>query len=189
MSPPFPIPPEFQPQLRHVPSQDTRSDAEILQSLTTRAPITSEKNVWTFWDSGVLSMPAWCQRNVVNWVRLLGPSWTVRVLDATVPDSANHALSWVDEKLLPECFVKGTMSGIYTGPHSADFLKTATLLSYGGVWLDVGVFLFRHLDAVCWDKLEDEKTPFRVSVPWMVQLHMANHFVAARKGDPFVARW
>ncbi|KAF2476673.1 uncharacterized protein BDR25DRAFT_252836 [Lindgomyces ingoldianus] len=184
----FPIPLEFQSQLRFVELQDTRSNAEILETLTKHDPITSEKNVWTYWHAGVMAMPAWCQRNIINWVRLLGPSWTVRVLDA-VPGSANHALSWIVPGELPVAFVKGTMEGPYTGPHSADFLRGAAIYNFGGVWMDVGCILIRHLDNVCWDQLSDEKSPFTVSVPWMYGQIVANHFFAGRKGDPFIKRW
>jgi hypothetical protein len=82
-------------------------------------------------------MPSWCQHNAINWVRLHGDGWTVRVLD-TVPNSPNHALKWLDPEVLPEAFVKGTMTGPYVGPHSADFLRGATLFAYGGAWMDVG---------------------------------------------------
>jgi hypothetical protein len=55
--------------------------------------------------------------------------------------------------------------------------------------MDVGVLLFRHLDDVCWNKLEDESTEYSVCVPWMFAQHIANHFVAARKGDEFIGKW
>ena len=45
----FEIPAEFASQLRHVPSKDTRTDAEIIATLNDHAPITSEKNIWTYW--------------------------------------------------------------------------------------------------------------------------------------------
>lgn len=73
------------------------------------------------------------------------------------------------------------MVGPYTGPHSADFLRGACLYLYGGVWMDVGVVLIRQL--------EDPKSPFEVSVPWMYGTVMANHFVASRKDNPFIKRW
>lgn len=186
--PQFAIPKEFQHTLRYVESQDQRSDDEILASLTKHVPMKSEKNIWTFWHSGVLSMPSWCQRNIVNWVRLCGPSWTLRVLD-NVPGSPNNALNWVSAEMLPETFVKGTMDGPYTGPHSADFLRGAALFNFGGVWMDTGIVLIRDLDRICWNQLEDPKSPFQVSTPWMFGSHMANHFVASRKGDPFIKRW
>ncbi|KAH7120027.1 hypothetical protein B0J11DRAFT_535076 [Dendryphion nanum] len=182
------IPKEFQRELRYVELLDKRTDNEILDELTTHVTITSEKNVWTYWHAGVRAMPSWCQRNVVNWVRLLGPSWTVRVLDA-VPGSPNHALNFIDASQLPETFVKGTMEGPYTGPHSADFLRCAALYKYGGAWMDVGILLFRHLDKICWDKLEDESNDYSICVPWMFAQHIANHFVCARKGDQFIGKW
>ena len=107
----------------------------------------------------------------------------------TVPDSPNHALTWIASEDLPEVFVKGTMTGPYAGPHSADFLRGATLYAYGGVWMDVGNMLFRHLDKVCWDQLADENNPYTISVPWMFEQHIGNHFIAARKGDAFIKQW
>jgi hypothetical protein len=186
--PQFPIPPEFQDQLHFVEPLDKRSDDEILDSLAKFAPVTSEKNIWAYWHSGVLSMPPWCQRNIIGWARLCGPSWTIRVLD-TVPDSPNHALKYVPPDLLPETFVKGTMEGPYVGPHSADFLRGACLYRHGGVFMDVGIILFRSIDRICWSQLEDPESPYQVSVPWMYGAIMANHFVASRKNDPFIKRW
>lgn len=187
-SPEIPIPEEFQSKLRFVEAKDSRTDAEILESLSSHVPIISEKNVWTYWHSGVRDMPRWTQRNIINWVRLLGPSWTVRVLDK-IPSSPNNALSWIKPENLPECFVKDTMIGPYVGPHSADFLRGAALYAYGGVWMDVGCLLIRNLDKICWDQLADENDPHTISTPWMFEQHPANHFVAARKGDEFIKRW
>ncbi|KAH6722724.1 hypothetical protein BKA61DRAFT_507564 [Leptodontidium sp. MPI-SDFR-AT-0119] len=192
MAPKFTIPKEFSDDVRYVDSKDTRSDEKILDSLTKHIPIEggSEKNVWTFWHSGVRSMPPWCQRNIFNWIRLCGPSWTVRVLD-NVPGSPNNALKWAGstETRLPETFVKGTMDGPYTGPHSADFLRGVCLYLYGGVWMDTGIILIRDLDRICWNQLSDASSPFQVSVPLMHTTVMANHFVASRKSNPFIKNW
>ncbi|KAF2132300.1 capsule polysaccharide biosynthesis protein [Dothidotthia symphoricarpi CBS 119687] len=182
------IPEKYKSELRYVEAKDTRTDAEILHSFTEHVPVTSEKNIWTYWHSGVKSMPSWCQRNIINWVRLQGSEWTVRVLD-TVPDSPNHALKWIAPEELPEAFVEGTMTGPYVGPHSADFLRGAALYAYGGIWMDVGNILFRHLDKVCWDQLADDNSPYTVSAPWMLKQYIANHFIAARKGDIFIKKW
>ena len=184
----FEIPEEFQDQLVYRDGVDKRTDAEILESLTKYAPITSEKNIWAFWHSGVTEMPGWCQRNVIAWVRLCGSSWTVRVLN-TVPSSPNNALKYLPVDVLPEAFVKGTMDGPYSGPHSADLLRGACLYLFGGVFMDVGNLLIRHLDRICWRQLEDATSPFQVAVPWMYGITTANHFVASRKGDPFIKRW
>jgi mannosyltransferase OCH1-like enzyme len=182
------VPPQYQGELEYLEVTDTRSDDDILASLAHHNPVTSEKNVWAFWDKGIASMPGWCKRNVAAWVRMLGPSWSVRVLD-TIPDSPNYALKFIPADYLPETFVCGTMDGPYVGPHSADFIRGAALYLHGGVFMDVGILLIRHLDRVCWDVLADEASPFNVSVPVMYGQNIANHFIASRTGDPFIKRW
>ncbi|KAF7347772.1 Capsule polysaccharide biosynthesis [Mycena venus] len=181
------IPTEYQDQLEIVEVTDTRTDEEILHAISQHAPVTSEKNIWAFWDSGLRNMPGWCQRNVVDWVRICG-GWTVRILD-NVPDSPNYALKYLSPGLLPEAFVERKMDGPYTGPHSADFLRGACLYEHGGAYMDVGSILFRHMDRICWDQIEDPNSPIQIAVPLMYKQTIANHFVAARKGDPFIKRW
>lgn len=160
----FTIPERFQSQLQEVQALDPRSDDEILQSLATYRPVTSEKNIWAFWHSGVLAMPAWCQRNAVDWVRVCGPDWTVRVLDNT-PGSPGYALGYVSEDLLPEAFVRRTMDGPYVGPHSADFMRGACLVQHGGAFMDVGCLLLRPLDDFVWDQLAAPGSKYGVAVP------------------------
>lgn len=186
----FEIEAAFKDQLRYVEARDPRPEEEILDSIREPqvAAEASEKNIWAFWHSGLGDMPGWTQRNVVNWARLCGPSWTIRVLD-TVPGSPNNALKYVPADLLPETFVKGTMTGVYVGPHSADFLRGALLYLYGGVFMDVGNILVRNLDDICWNILSNPHSPRQVSVPWMYGTTMVNSFVAARKNDPFIERW
>jgi hypothetical protein len=184
----FSIPAEYQSQLEVVEVTDSRSDEEILQSFGNYVPVTSEKNIWAFWHSGFAAMPAWCQRNAIDWVRICGSDWTVRILDS-VPNSPNNVLRYVPAGLLPRTFVEGKMDGAFVGQHSADLTRTACLYDHGGVWMDAGSILIRHMDRLCWDKLEDPSSPFRVAVPYMYGTCAANHFVAARKGDPFIYRW
>ncbi|KAK6196727.1 hypothetical protein LQW54_011236 [Pestalotiopsis sp. IQ-011] len=185
----FSIPPEYQDQLEPIAVQDHRTDEEILQALAQYAPVTSEKNIWAFWHSGLDKMPAWCQRNVADWVRICAPGgWAVRVLD-NLPESPNYALRHVPADLLPEAFVGRDMDGPYVGPHSADFLRGACLVQHGGVFIDVGCVLLRDMDRIVWDKLEDPSSPYQIAVPLMYNQITANHFVAARKGDPFIKRW
>lgn len=186
----YTIPPAYQADLEVIPATaDSRTDAEILESLNNHRPVISEKNIWAFWHSGLSNMPAWCQRNVTDWVRICaGAGWIVRVLDS-VPTSPSYALKYIEEDLLPEAFVKGIMDGPYSGPHSADLLRGACLLQHGGVFMDVGNILIRHMDRICWNEIEDPNTPFNVAVPIMYGDTMANHFVASRKGDPFIKRW
>lgn len=185
--PEIPIPAEFASKLRFAPNKDQRTDAEIIAALNEYVPVTSEKNIWTYWHAGTDAMPSWNQRTICDWVRM-HPEWTVRVLN-TVPNHPNHALNWIDSDQLPETFVKGTMVGPYIGPHSADFLRGAALYRYGGAWMDVSCILFRTLDRICWNKLADSDSPYTISGAIQFDAVLANAFVAARKGDPFIKAW
>ena len=159
------IPAEYQSQLEIVEVTDMRTDEEILHAISQHTPVTSEKNIWAFWDSGLRNMPGWCQRNVADWVRICG-GWTVRILD-NVPDSPNYALKYLSSALLPEAFVERKMDGPYIGPHSADFLRGACLYEHGGAYMDVGNILFRHMDRICWNQIEDPKSLVHIAVPLM----------------------
>lgn len=185
---PFPIPPEYQSELEATEPVDPRPDEEILSSMEQYRPVTSEKNIWAFWDSGLRAIPSWCQRNVIGWARICGPDWTIRVLDM-VPDSSNHVLKFVDREMLPEAFLSGTMDGHHAGQHSADFIRGPLLLRYGGVSMDVGCLLIRHIDRICWDLLEDPDSPYEIAVPVLYDQTIANHFVAARKNNAFIEKW
>lgn len=182
----FSIPPELSTLLRLRTSPlDSRSDEEILASLLTPAPITSEKNIWAFWHSGLSHMPPWSRRNVTNWVRRLGPQWTVRILD-TVDDSPLNVLKYVKPKYLPQAFLDGTMDGLHAGAHRSDLIRGPLLFEYGGIWIDVGIMIFRHVDRICWDVLADPESPFDVAVPHGGGVSMFNYFIAARKGSEFI---
>ncbi|KAF2116018.1 hypothetical protein BDV96DRAFT_598802 [Lophiotrema nucula] len=187
-SPDFSIPPEFQSRLKLVEPLDTRSDAEIVSSLTQNHPVTSEKNIWGFWHSGVNGMPAWCRRNVIDWLRINGPSWTVRILDSD-PSSPNFLLRYISEDVMPEAIVKGEMTGPFTGQHTADFVRSAVIYRHGGVFMDVGILLIRRLDRICWDQLADPASPYNMAIPSLKKDNICNHFVACRAGDPFIKRW
>lgn len=175
--------------VRHV---DERSDQQIVEALSNPTPVISERNVWAFWDTGFTSMRAWSQRNVIGWVRMLGPEWTVRVLNR-VEGSSAHYLNFVQKKHLPDCLVKGTMKGRFSGQHSSDMIRMPCLYEHGGVWLDVGILLFMHLDDVCWSRLEDSGTNYEVALasadPSLMSGLAENFFVAARRGNGFIRRW
>ncbi|KAI9684913.1 MAG: hypothetical protein M1822_005562 [Bathelium mastoideum] len=182
------IPQHLAGKLKVVSSKDDRTSDEILSSIKAPTSVTSERNVWAFWHSGIDNMPAWTKRNVVNWARLLGPEWTIRILDP-IKSSPSNALNFVTPSMLPSAFVEGQMTGDYVGPHSADLVKGACLFLHGGVWLDVGILLFRHLDAICWSALCDPDMPYEVATTHAYAQIVNNHFVAARKGSPFIQRW
>ncbi|PYH89583.1 hypothetical protein BO71DRAFT_105147 [Aspergillus ellipticus CBS 707.79] len=174
--------------------RDRRSDAEILAHLTSPPPVSaSERNVWAFWHTGFAAMRPWTQRNVVGWVRRLGPEWTVRVLDHQGPDSPASVVHFLEAAVLPDAVTQRTMDGVSVGPHTADLIRLPLLHRYGGVWMDVGTLLFRHLDDLCWRVLADPTTPyelcgFNIEVRPGVTA-MMNSFLAARRGNGFVRRW
>lgn len=184
----FQIPDEFKDQLTYTESKDKRTDEEILKFIGQHNRVTSEKNVWGYWHAGLDAMPAWCQRNVIDWARINGRSWTIRILD-TVPGSPNHILKFIPSEMLPEALVQGTMDGPYKGPHTSDLLRGALLYLHGGIGMDVGIILTRELDRMGWDRLEDPNDPKQICIPWYYQTFPGNHWIAARKGDPFIKRW
>lgn len=171
---------------------DKRSDDEIIAMLTGSIdPPCNEKNMWAYWHTGFEAMPAWNKRNVVNWVRLLGPSWTVRVLDG-VPGSARNATKLVPPSMLPPAINAGTMSGPYIGTHSADFVRLPLLFLYGGCWLDVGAILLRPLDDI-WALLEDATQPYEFAAfnyeTRPGETSIINTWMMARKGNEMIRRW
>ena len=182
----FSIPAEFSSRLRlKTGPLDSRSDEEILASLLEAKPVISEKNIWAFWHSGISNMPNWSKRNVTGWVRRLGSDWTVRILD-TVVDSPLNVFNYVESCYLPQAFKDGTMDGPHAGAHRSDLIRGPLLYEYGGVWIDVGIMLFRHIDAICWDVLADSGNPFEVAVPHGGGVSMFNYFIAARRRSPFI---
>ncbi|KAK3682875.1 hypothetical protein B0T22DRAFT_445042 [Podospora appendiculata] len=173
---------------------DHRSDDEILASLQQYTPVdpTSEKNVWAFWDKGLAKCPAWNQRNIISWVRRLGPSWTVRVLDM-VEGSPVHFSRFIPASLTPATLIRGTMAGPHAAPAASDLIRLPLVYLYGGVWMDVGFFLFRSLDSLCWNALADPTTPYEMATfavnmgPTVGMIY--NGLLAARKGNRCFELW
>ncbi|KAI1262503.1 hypothetical protein F5Y18DRAFT_418898 [Xylariaceae sp. FL1019] len=185
------------PDLTHLkllplPSLDERSDKEIIHSIHLAPPVTSEQNVWAFWDSGVHNMPPWQKSNVANWVRLLGPDWTVRVLDLNRGSPAN-LFNFVDDEYLPKHLRDGKTTGQFAGSNTSDTVRLPLVYQHGGVWMDVGIILLMHLEQVCWTKLRDPKCKFEVAVasadPTLKSGVAENFFVAGRRANGFIKRW
>jgi hypothetical protein len=183
----YQMPEDYRNELRLIEPTDTRPDSKLIAALEAHVPVSHEKNLWSFWDSGISTMPAWCQRNITSWVRI-NSSWTVRVID-NIQGSSNRWSQFLPADMLPPAFVKGTMDGPYVGQHSADMLRGALLYLFGGVFLDVSCILIRDLDSICWNQLQDPHNPFQVAVTSIHEDIIQNAFFAARKGDPFIRRW
>ncbi|KAI1268081.1 capsular polysaccharide synthesis protein-domain-containing protein [Xylariaceae sp. FL1019] len=171
---------------------DLRTDDEIAAWLQQRQPITSEKNVWAYWHAGYSKMTPWVQRNIINWVRRLGPDWTVHLVDK-VEGSETHISHYVESSFFPDAFNNNTMDGPTHGAHSGDLVRLPLIWKYGGIWIDAGTLLFRHVDDICWKQIEDPNTPFEMA-GFAIEMRpgidcMLNGFIAAKAGNPFVKRW
>ena len=186
---PWPV----KPGLKLIPKSrlDTRSDEEIISGLQIYRAVSDEKNIWAFWHSGIAKAPLWSQRTVVSWIRRM-PSWTVRILD-NVPGSTVNVHNFVNPAFLPDAFHNNTMTGPHIGQHSADLIRLPLLYQHGGVWMDVGIILFRDLEEICWRALSDPQIPYEMAGfsihPPGSKKTFANSFIAARKGNPFIKRW
>lgn len=182
--------------LREVPESrlDLRPEEEIIQELRSFRPVTSEKNVWCFWDKGLDRMYPSYRCTVINWVRKLGSPWTVRIVDL-VDDSPNNVYKYVSPDWFPDCFVSRTMDGNSAAQHAADLVRLPLLYEHGGTWMDVGNMLHTHLDPLFWNALSAPDSPYEMAV-WIItgQIRRAwgsfgNYMLAARKGCVFIRNW
>ncbi|KAI1387687.1 uncharacterized protein F4822DRAFT_407300 [Hypoxylon trugodes] len=188
--------PESASGLRVVPDSqlDLRPEAEILAELHTFRPITSEKNVWAFWDKGLDFMYPSYRCTILNWVRKLGRSWTIRVIDL-VEGSPNNIYNYVSKDWFPDCFISRTMDGKHAAQHAADLVRLPLLFKYGGVWMDVGNMLHTHLDHLFWNHLTAPNSPYEMAT-WIITGQIrkqwgsfGNYMLAARKGCIFIKNW
>ncbi|KAI0150053.1 hypothetical protein F4776DRAFT_604280 [Hypoxylon sp. NC0597] len=188
--------PELASSLREIPESqlDLRPEAKILEELRSFRPITSEKNVWAFWDKGIGSMYPSYRCTVVNWVRKLGKSWTVRIVDL-IEGSPNNVYNYVHKDWFPDCFVNRTMDGRHAPQHAADLVRLPLLYEHGGVWMDVGNMLHTHLDSLFWNHLTAPDSPYEMAV-WIITGQIrkqwgsfGNYMLAARKGCTFIKNW
>ncbi|KAM0355201.1 hypothetical protein ACHAPU_001067 [Fusarium lateritium] len=150
---------------------DLRTDAEIIAQLQKFQPITSEKNVFAIWDRGYHKMPPCHQNTVLNWVRRLGSSWTVHLIDF-MDDSPTNIYNYVGKECFPECFVNKTMTGKHSPQHAADLARLPLIHQWGApdtpyemaAWIITGQIRNRDCD-------------------------FGNFMFAARKGCEFLKKW
>lgn len=119
---------EAEKLLEIIPTTETHTESayQIAERLRVHQPVTSEKNVWAFWDKGFDALLPWCHRNVIGWVQRLSCSWTVRVLDIA-PGSPNHVYKFVGPEAFPAAFNQNTMNGHNKAQHASDFARLALL--------------------------------------------------------------
>ncbi|KAK9777062.1 putative Capsule polysaccharide biosynthesis protein [Seiridium cardinale] len=179
------------PKLRPLDQVDERTDEQIVHGITHPPVVTSEQNVWAFWDKGFEAMPPWQKRNVLGWARMLGPRWTIRVL--TLTESPANIFNFLDGVYLPKHLNDGKTTGRYAGANTSDTIRLPCIYQHGGVWMDLGIILLMHLDQVCWAALKDPQFKFEVAVAsadaTLKSGIAENFFIAGRKGNGFIKRW
>ncbi|OAG10262.1 uncharacterized protein CC84DRAFT_1236763 [Paraphaeosphaeria sporulosa] len=67
--------------------------------------------------------------------------------------------------MMPTSITSNAMTGPFTGQHTADFVRSATIYLRGGCFVDVGTLLMRHPDWICWDKLTEAGSPYGLAIP------------------------
>lgn len=110
-----------------------------------------------------------------------------------IVDSANNIYRFVDAHFFPDAFNQRTMTGRYVGAHSADLVRLPLLQLYGGVWMDVGTILIRHLDDI-WSVIEDPSTPYELAGMTLPlrpagEETMVNSFLATLRNNGYITRW
>ncbi|CAN8100452.1 unnamed protein product [Discula destructiva] len=150
------------------PSQlDFRTDDEIDALLQAPLPVPAgqEKNVWFFWHSGYTTMHPYTKRTVRTYHRRLSClGWTIRVLDVCPGSPANVAnfLDTSDPQLFPQAFRDNTIGGKYARQHVSDLVRFPLLLTYGGVYADVGLMLIGDLAALWESTVGNPASPYEV---------------------------
>lgn len=189
----YPIP----PGLFRLPDieLDLRSDAEVNHDLLHPKPITeSEKNIWFFWHQGFSKMHPYAQRNVRAWHRRFSKQgWVVRVMDTNPESPLNIAkfLDIHDTNLFPQAFVDGTIGGDYAPQHTSDLVRWPLLLTYGGVYADVGMMQIGDLDRLWNTTIDDPSSPFEVlsyNSADIAPRSLTNYFLGAKKNNPLFLR-
>ncbi|KAI9049272.1 hypothetical protein LZ554_007119 [Drepanopeziza brunnea f. sp. 'monogermtubi'] len=191
-TPAYPIPPGV-----HAISNellDLRPDSEIDYEILHPKPITTEKNIFFFWDSGFKHMHPCTQRTVRAWHRRFSRSgWTIYVIDRHLgsPMNVENFLDVNDRSNFPQAFAEGTVTGTYAVQHTSDLVRWPLLLKYGGVYADVGLMQIGDLDAL-WNKtVGDPESGYEIlsynqGPPETYCL--TNYFFCARKNNPLFER-
>ncbi|PHH61095.1 hypothetical protein CDD81_806 [Ophiocordyceps australis] len=172
---------------------DLRPDAQVDADLVEHKPVSSEKNIWFFWDTGFAQMHGYAQRTVRAWHRRFSKQgWTVRVVDRKPGSVLNvdQFLNVNDRQTFPQAFADGNITGTYARQHTSDLVRWPLLLRYGGVYADVGLMQIGDLDAA-WNRyIANPDSPFEV-LTFNIDPDgriLTNYFLAARPGNPFFLR-
>lgn len=191
-SSPYPIP----GQLRPIPPAllDLRPDPDIDHQLLQPEPVSGDKNIWFFWHGGFSRMHPYSKRTVRTWHRRFSKlGWTVRVLDREPGSPSNVAnfLDIHDRSLFPEAFARGIIDGHYAPQHTSDLVRWPLLITYGGVYADVGLIQIGDLDRAWNETVANPDSPYQ-----LLTFHfggpqdraLTNYFFASGRQNPLFLR-
>ncbi|KAK7935829.1 hypothetical protein PG985_001324 [Apiospora marii] len=189
LSSPYPMPAGLSP----IPEEqlDLRPDAQVDHDLLHPRPVSDEKNVWLFWDTGFAQMHGYAQRNVRTWHRRFSrQGWVVRVLDRVPgsPLNVENFLDVADPTVFPRAFRDGTLAGAYGAQHTSDLVRWPLLLRHGGVYVDVGLMPIGDLDRLWSETVGDPASPLEVLTFAMDGRHLTNYFLASGRDNALFLR-
>ncbi|KAK3058633.1 hypothetical protein LTR09_000198 [Extremus antarcticus] len=173
---------------------DLRPDADVDHDLTNPPPVSGEKNIWLFWNSGFAKLHPYTKRNVRTWHRRFFRSgWVVRVMNLVSgsPLNINNFLDTSDPKVFPKAFRDGTIGGTYGPQHTSDLVRWPLLLRYGGVYADVGMIQIGDLEHL-WNKsIGNPDSPYEVlsyNMGGPEARALTNYFLCSRRNNPMFER-
>lgn len=172
---------------------DLRPDSDVDHDLLHPRPVTDEKNVWFYWNTGFTSMHPYSQRNVRIWHRRLSRlGWVVRILDVQPGSPLNVAnfLDVTDPALFPQAFIDGTLTGPHAVQHKSDLVRFPLLLKYGGVYADVGMLQIGDFDRLWRETVGNPDSPYDVFSYSMGNptVSIANYMMCTKKDNPLFLR-
>ncbi|KAM0792467.1 hypothetical protein ACM66B_005142 [Microbotryomycetes sp. NB124-2] len=173
---------------------DLRSDDEVDHAITHPRPVTSDKNVWFFWDKGYENLYPSARRTVRTWHRRLSKlGWAVRVVDY-LPGSPLNVTHWIDTNdstVVPRAFTDGSLDGGQSRQHISDLVRWPLLLKYGGVYADVGFIQIGDLDRLWNETIGNSESPVEVlsyDSGDATVLGLTNYFLASKRDNAFFLR-
>ena len=189
---PYPLPPGMHVIPDHL--VDSRPDFEVDDGLLHFNPVSDEKNIWFFWDTGYEQMHPCAKRTVRAWHRrFFKQGWKIRVTDRLPGSPLNiaHLLDVDDPDVFPRAFAEGTLSGTYAPQHTSDLVRWPLLLKYGGVYADVGLIQIGDLDRLWNMTVGDPTSRFQVlsyNAGSSETRFLTNYFLASGRANSFFAR-
>ncbi|PYH91136.1 hypothetical protein BO71DRAFT_401648 [Aspergillus ellipticus CBS 707.79] len=173
---------------------DLRSDDEIDHALLNPTPVTDDKNIWFFWHSGYTNMHPYTKRNVRTWHRRFSKAgWAIRVLDLQ-PSSPLNVAKYIDihsPQNFPQAFADGTITGDYAKQHTSDLVRFPLLLTYGGIYADVGLIQIGDVDRLWRETVGNPDSRFELlsyNTGDADERSLTNYFLMARPNSPLFER-